>query len=116
MNYKKTVRKLHDTGCKNSYHTSTDVSMLGYGCGVSQYTQFFVKDLYMYQVLPCPYKGSFDGFPGYKFIKKWVLDLPSQAETFVSKYIETKTTIDDIEKGERSQYWKTLKEKLEKEK
>ena len=37
MNYKKTLRTLHDTGWKNSYHTSADVSMLGYGCGVSQY-------------------------------------------------------------------------------
>ena len=37
MNYKKAVRKLHDTGFKNSYHTSADVSMLGYECGVSQY-------------------------------------------------------------------------------
>ena len=44
--------------------------MLGYGCGVSQYPQFYAKYLYMYQVLPCPYKGSFDGFPGDKLIKK----------------------------------------------
>ena len=44
--------------------------MLGYGCGVSQYPQFYVKDLYMYQVLPRPYIGSFDGLPGDKLIKK----------------------------------------------
>ena len=44
MKYKKTVRKFHDTGWKNSYHTSADVSMLSYGCGVSQYPQFFVED------------------------------------------------------------------------
>ena len=48
---------------ENIYFTSADVSMLGYGCGVSQYTQFFVKDLDMYQVLPRPYLRSFDGFP-----------------------------------------------------
>ena len=42
INYKKTVKKLHDTGWENSYFTSADVSMLGYGCGVSQYLQFFV--------------------------------------------------------------------------
>ena len=35
MNYKKTVKKLHDTGWKNSYFTSGGVCMLGYGCGVS---------------------------------------------------------------------------------
>ena len=40
MNYKKTVKKLHGTGWKNSYFTSADVSMLGYGCGVSQYPKF----------------------------------------------------------------------------
>ena len=33
MNYKQTVIKLHNTGWKNSYHTSAGVSMLGYGCG-----------------------------------------------------------------------------------
>ena len=44
MKYKKTVRKFHDTGWKNSYHTSVDVSMLSYGCGVSQYPQLFVED------------------------------------------------------------------------
>ena len=38
-NYKKTVRKLHNSGCKNSYFTSVDVAMIGHGCGVSQYSQ-----------------------------------------------------------------------------
>ena len=54
MNYKKTVRKLRDTGWENSYHTSYDVSIIGYGYAVSQYPQFFVEDLDMYQVLPRP--------------------------------------------------------------
>ena len=70
MNYKKKVSKFHDTGWKNSYHTSADVSMLGYGCGVSQYPQLFVKDLDMYQMLPHPYLRSFDGGPGEKLIIK----------------------------------------------
>ena len=70
MNYKKTVRKFHDTGWKNSYHTSADVSMLGYGCGVSQYPQFFVEYLDMYQMLSRPYLRYFDGGPGDKLIKK----------------------------------------------
>ena len=35
MNYKESVKKLHDTGWKNNYFTSADVSMLGYGCDVS---------------------------------------------------------------------------------
>ena len=50
--------------------------MLGYGCGVSQYIQFYVKYLDMYQVLQRPYLGYFDVGPGEKLIKKkWVLDL-----------------------------------------
>ena len=69
------MRKFHDTGWKNCYHTSTDVSMLGYGCGVSQYPQFFVEDLYMYQMLPRPYLRYFDGGPREKLINICVLDL-----------------------------------------
>ena len=38
--------------------------MLGYGCGVSQYPQFYDRDLDMYQLLSCLYKGSFYGFTG----------------------------------------------------
>ena len=70
MNYKKIVRKFHDTGWKNSYQTSADVSMLGYGCGVSQYPQFFVEDSDIYRMLPHPYLRSFDGGPGDRLIKK----------------------------------------------
>ena len=70
MNYKKTVTKLHDTGQKNSYHTSNDVSMIGYVWGVYQYPQFFFEDLDMYQVLPRPYLRSFDGGPGDQLIRK----------------------------------------------
>ena len=36
-------------------------------------SSFFIKDLDMYQVLPRPYLGSFDGGTGDKLIKKeWV--------------------------------------------
>ena len=75
MNYKKMVRKFHDTGWKTSYHNSADVSMLGYGFGVSQYPQFYDKELDMYQVLPRPYRGSFEGLPRDNIVKeKWVFD------------------------------------------
>ena len=67
INYRKTVKKLHDAGLKNSCFTSTDVYMLGYGCGVSQYPQFYVNNLYMYQVLPRPHIGSLYDFPGDEF-------------------------------------------------
>ena len=62
------MKKLHDAGCKSIYLTSADVYMFGYGCGVYQYTQFYVKDLYMYQLLPRPYLGYFDGVSGDKLI------------------------------------------------
>ena len=69
INHRKTVKQLHDAGWENSYFTSDDVYVLGYGCGVSWYPHFYVKCLYMYQVLPRLYIGSFDGFPGDKLIK-----------------------------------------------
>ena len=68
INYKKTVRKFNNYGRENSYFTLADVSMLGYGCDVSQCPQFYDKDIDMYQVLPRPYIGSFDGLPGDKLI------------------------------------------------
>ena len=74
---------MHDAGWKNIF-TSADVSMLGYGCGVSQYLQFYDQNLDEYQVLPCPHMESFESYPGKKSMKgRWVLDLSSKAETFV---------------------------------
>ena len=88
MNYKEKVRKLHNTGWKNSYHTSADVSMLGYGRGVSMYPQFFFEALNIYQMLPRLYLRSFDGGPGYQLLKKkWVLDLANLAEHFSSNIL-----------------------------
>ena len=40
--------KLNDAGWKNSYFASADVSMISYGCVVSQYPQFYDKYLDMY--------------------------------------------------------------------
>ena len=69
--------------------------MLGYGCGVYQYPQFFVKDLDIYQMLPRPYLRSFDGCPGEKLIKKWVTNLANRAEIFVWECIESRIMSDD---------------------
>ena len=66
----KKEEKLHDAGCKNSYFTSADVFMLGYGRGVSRYPHFYAKYLDMYQVLPHPYLWSINGFPVDQLIKK----------------------------------------------
>ena len=60
-NFKMTVRKLHDCSWKNSSHKSADVAILGYGCGVSTYPQFYDKDLKSFHMLPRPYIRSFDG-------------------------------------------------------
>ena len=40
--------------------------MLGYGCGVSQYPQFYDQYLDKHQVLLRPYLGKFEGYPGEK--------------------------------------------------
>ena len=43
IDYKETVRKLHNIGWKNSYCTSADVSMLSYGCDVSMYPRSLLR-------------------------------------------------------------------------
>ena len=43
--------------------------MVGYGCGVPRYSQFYYQYLEKYQVSPRLYLGTFDGYPGEKIIK-----------------------------------------------
>ena len=43
IHYKRTVRELHSSGWKNIYFDYAVVSMLGYGCGMSQYPRFYDK-------------------------------------------------------------------------
>ena len=57
---------LHDACWKNSFPNSADVSIIGYGCGMSQYPQFYDQYLEKYQVLISPYLGIFEGDPGKK--------------------------------------------------
>ena len=109
MNYKKTVKTFHDTGWKNSYHTSDHVSMLGFGYSVSQYPQFFVKDLDIYQMLPHPYLRSFDVCCGDKLKNNWVINLENRAETFVWKCIESRIMSDD-----QGKIYKSILENFEK--
>ena len=95
-NFKVTVRKLHDCGWKNSSHKSADVALLGYGCVVSKYPQFFEKDSKTFQMLPRPYIRSFDEQCYDKVLKqKWVLDMSNRAETFVLESIESRIMSDD---------------------
>ena len=67
--------KLHDAGWENIFFTSADVSMLGYGCGVSRNPQFYYRYLDKYQVLPRPYLEYFEGYPGEKIYNKMVVIL-----------------------------------------
>ena len=39
--YKASIRNMHKLGWKENYFKSADVPMLGHGCGVSQYPQFY---------------------------------------------------------------------------
>ena len=39
--YITTVQNIHKLGWKAQYFKSADISMLGHGCGVSQYPQFY---------------------------------------------------------------------------
>ena len=88
-NYKQTVRILHDSGWKNSSHIYADVAMLGYGCGVSVYPQFYDKARLSFHMLPRPYIRSFDGNSSDLIFKKeWVLNLAKRAETFVLEKID----------------------------
>ena len=70
--------------------------MLGYGCGVSTYPQFFVEDLKTFQMLPRPYRIYFDGEPADQLLKqKWLLDLANRSETFLLESIESRIVSDD---------------------
>ena len=70
--------------------------MLGYGCCVSMYPQFFYRDSKIFQMLPRPYIRSFDGKCSDQVLKeKWVLDLANRAETFVLESIESRIMSDD---------------------
>ena len=43
VKYRTTIHNIHTFGWKAKYFKSSDVSMLGHGCGVSQYPQFYDK-------------------------------------------------------------------------
>ena len=54
-------------GCKAQLFKSDDVLMLGHGCGVSQYLQFYDRIKKIYKMLPHPYKESYSGGKGRQF-------------------------------------------------
>ena len=70
----KKIHNMHKLGWKVKYFKSTEVSMLGHGCGVSQYPEVYDTIKNIYQMLPYPYVGSYSGEKGHQFFHKpWIL-------------------------------------------
>ena len=61
---------MHKIGWKDNYFKSTDISVLGNGCVVSKFPQFYDIIKNKYQILPHPYVGSYEGEKGDKFLKE----------------------------------------------
>ena len=94
--YKSTIQNIHNLGWKAQLFNSSDVPTLGHGCGASQYPQFYdIKEK-----LPCPYKGSYSGEKGHKFLQEQCInELDKWAETFFMVWISNWPTI---------KYWQNL--------
>ena len=57
--------------------------MLGHGCGVSQYPQFYDTNK-KHQMLPRPYVGSYSGEKGHQILQQpWIIALAKSIETFI---------------------------------
>ena len=65
--YRTTLQNMHNIGWKAQYFNSADVSMLGHGCGVSQYPQFYDNNNKKIQMLPRPYVGCYFSEKGHRF-------------------------------------------------
>ena len=50
VKYKTSIQNMHKLGWKGNYFNSTYVSMLGHGCGVSQYPQLYGRTKYISNV------------------------------------------------------------------
>ena len=58
--------------------------MLGHGCGVSQFPQFYDTNKNIYQMLPRPYVGSYSGEKGHQILQQpWIIVLAKSSETFI---------------------------------
>ena len=82
--YKTTIQNMYKLFRKAQLFKSADVLMLGHGCGVSQYPQFYDRIKNIYQMLPRPYVGSYSGEKGHQFLNKlWILALAKSVERFL---------------------------------
>ena len=59
---------MHKLGRKAHFLKSAGVSMLGHGCDILQYPQFYDRIIYIYQMLPRPYKVSYSGEKSHQFV------------------------------------------------
>ena len=76
VTYKTTLQNMQKLGWKGNYFKSYCVSMVGSGCGVSHYPQFYDRNKKEYQVLPRPYVGSCSGEMGHQFFQEpWIIGL-----------------------------------------
>ena len=74
--------------------------MLGGGCGVSQYPQFYGRTKNIYQVLPRPYMGSYSDEKGHPFWQEpWIIALEKYIGTFVMVSISDMQSV---------KYWQNL--------
>ena len=98
--YKTTVNNMHKLGWKSQFFKSSDVSMLGHGCGVSQYSQFYDRIKNIYQMLPHPFVGSYKCEKGHRFLQEpWTIALAKSVENFIMLSISDMTTL---------KYWQNL--------
>ena len=82
--YKTKIQNMHKLGWKAQFFKSTDVSMLGHGCDVSQYPQFYDIIKYIYQMLSRPYVGSYICEKGHNlFQEPWIIALAKSVEIFL---------------------------------
>ena len=98
--YKTTIQNMQKLGWKAHLFKSADVLMLGHGCGVSQYPQFYDTIKNIYQMLPRPYVGIYSVEKGHQFLHKpWILVLAKSVETLIMVSIIDMPTI---------KYWQNL--------
>ena len=91
--YKTTIQNIHKVDWKAQLFKSADVSMLGHGCVLSQYPQFYDR-IKKYQMLLSPYVGSYSGEKGHQFLQEpWIIALAKSVEAFFMVSISEMPTI-----------------------
>ena len=66
--YQTSIWNIHKLVWKGNFFKYANVSILGHGCGVSQYPQFYERTKNIYQMLPSPYVGSCSCEKGHQFL------------------------------------------------